>query len=192
MISLHITSGDIAALIRSLSKTAGKPHFTSAVIAAAGSGTRMGSGQTKQTMELCGMPVIARTLLAFERCGEINEIVIAARADEIPMYETLRKSYNINKLTAVVEGGDTRQESVLRGFERISDKAEFVAIHDGEMPCHTGDNIVCREGGVQLGRRDRRFPRERYGQARGFQGIHRGDGRPLFTLASLHAADIWD
>ena len=62
------------------------------------------------------MPVIARTLLAFERCGEINEIVIAARADEIPMYETLRKSYNINKLTAVVEGGDTRQESVLAGL----------------------------------------------------------------------------
>ena len=47
MISFHITSGDIAALIRSLSKTAGKPHFTSAVIAAAGSGTRMGSGQTE-------------------------------------------------------------------------------------------------------------------------------------------------
>lgn len=147
MISLHITSGDIAALIRSLSKTAGKPHFTSAVIAAAGSGTRMGSGQTKQTIELCGMPVIARTLLAFERCGEINEIVIAARADEIPMYETLRKSYNINKLTAVVEGGDTRQESVLRGFERISDKAEFVAIHDGARCLVTPEIIssVARE-----------------------------------------------
>ena len=128
---MQIKAGDIAALIRTLSRTAGKKHFTSAVIAAAGSGTRMGGEKTKQLTELCGVPVIVRTLMAFERCPEIDEIIVAARSDETALYAEFREKYHISKLKEVVAGGETRQESVLKGFERISDKSEFVAIHDG-------------------------------------------------------------
>ena len=133
MMQLKITAKDVAEIVRSLSKTANKPHFTSAVIAAAGSGTRMQDsvGRTKQLMELCGLPVIVRTLLAFQECGLINEIIVAARSDEIDIYDQFREKYNLTKLVRVVEGGETRQESVLKGFEAISDKSEFVAIHDG-------------------------------------------------------------
>ncbi|MCI8387792.1 MAG: 2-C-methyl-D-erythritol 4-phosphate cytidylyltransferase [Clostridiales bacterium] len=130
---MKITAKDIAGLVRTLSRTANKPHFTSAIIAAAGSGTRMraADGQTKQLMELCGMPVIVRTLLAFQECELINEIIVSAKEDEISIYSEFKEKYKLDKLISIVAGGSTRQESVLRGFEQISDRSEFVAIHDG-------------------------------------------------------------
>lgn len=139
---MKISARDIASLVRSLSKSANTHHFTSAIIAAAGSGTRMNtSGTTKQLLTLCGIPVIVRTLLAFESCPLIDEIIVAARPDEIPIYEKFREEYSLKKLAAVVEGGETRQESVLRGFEAISDRSEFAAIHDGARCLITADMI---------------------------------------------------
>ncbi len=130
---MKISAKDVAGLLRTLSRTAGKPHFTSAIIAAAGCGSRMGcdNGKTKQQMELEGLPIIVHTLLAFEKCQCINEIIVVAKEDEIPLYADYKSAYGISKLTNVTAGGETRQESVLLGFEKISDKSEFVAIHDG-------------------------------------------------------------
>ncbi len=145
---MKISAKDIASLLRTLSNTANKPHFTSAIIAAAGSGTRMNtSGTTKQMLTLCGMPVVVRTLKAFEECEHINEIIVVAREDEIAAYDKYKSEYNITKLRAVVKGADTRQESVLNGFEAISDKSEFVAIHDAARCLITPDDIsaVLRE-----------------------------------------------
>ncbi len=116
--------------MRTLSKTASKPRFVSAIVAAGGQGTRMGTESTKQLIELCGIPVVVRTLLAFEKCELISEIVVAAREDELELYDEFREKYEITKLTRVVPGGGTRQESVLNAFEAINAEAEFVAIHD--------------------------------------------------------------
>lgn len=140
---MKISAKDIAGLLRTLSNTANKPHFTSAIIAAAGIGSRMGSssGTTKQQMELDGIPVIVHTLLAFQECKYIDEIIVVAKAEEIPLYDNYKSTYNINKLTKTVEGGESRQESVLIGFEEISDKSEFVAIHDGARCLITSDMI---------------------------------------------------
>ncbi len=130
---MQISAKDIAALLRTLSRTANKPHFTSAIIAAAGRGTRMQDpdGKTKQMMELGDLPVIVHTLKAFEKCALINEIIVVALKDELPIYEQYKAKYGLTKIAAVVSGGDTRQESVLCGFEAISDASDFVAIHDG-------------------------------------------------------------
>ena len=140
---MKISAKEIAALVRTLSRTANKPHFTSAIIAAAGIGTRMGceSGTTKQQITLCGMPIIVRTLKAFEESEYINEIIVVAREDEIPLYEKYTADYALTKITAVVSGGETRQDSVLRGFEAISDKSDFVAIHDGARCLITAEKI---------------------------------------------------
>ncbi len=129
---MKISAKDVAGLLRTLSKNSGKKHFTSAIIAAAGCGSRMGNsdGKTKQLMELCGRPVIAHTLLAFEECELIDEIIVVAKKDEIPVYEEYKRTYGIEKIAKITEGGERRQDSVLRGFEAISDKSEFVAIHD--------------------------------------------------------------
>ena len=138
---MKLDAKEIASLLRTLSKTANTHHFTSAVIAAAGSGTRMNSDTTKQLLTLEGIPVIVRTLQAFESCPVIDEIIVAAKADELDFYEEYKKKYSPKKLSAVVVGGASRQESVLRGFEAISDKSEFVAIHDGARCLITPEKI---------------------------------------------------
>lgn len=108
-------------------------HFNSVVIVAAGNGTRMGKNhdKTKQMTDLCGIPVAARSIAAFEACAFVNEIVVVARQDEIANYGIFADRYGFKKITAVVPGGSTRQKSALEGIKAISPKSEFVAIHDG-------------------------------------------------------------
>lgn len=111
-------------------KQLGKPK-AAAVILAAGSGSRMGSTSgTKQWIELCGLPAVARSAKAFQECREIKEIIIVAKEDELEKYADFAEKYGISKLKKVVKGGDTRQSSALEGFKRISDNITHVAIHD--------------------------------------------------------------
>lgn len=118
-----------------------RSHYVSAVIVAGGSGSRMRSNQTKQMMKLCGKPVIIHTLEAFEASDYIDEIVLVSKADEIDDYKPLLEQYHITKVSNIVIGGETRQESVMAGFEAISEKADFVAIHDGARPLITPKQI---------------------------------------------------
>jgi 2-C-methyl-D-erythritol 4-phosphate cytidylyltransferase len=101
----------------------------------------MGSQTTKQMMHLAGKPVIVHTLLAFEESEYIDEIIIVAKSGEQNSYDTLLKEYGISKVSHIVEGGATRQESVLKGFEMIPDKADHIAIHDGARPLITPAQI---------------------------------------------------
>ena len=103
---------------------------TSAVIVASGNSTRMG-GISKQMMMLDNIPVVARTIMAFDECEYISEIIVVAKAEEFYLYQEFQKIYHFKKLTKLVSGGATRQESVKNGFEAISKDSKFVAIHDG-------------------------------------------------------------
>ena len=78
-----------------------KVPFVSAVIAASGSSTRMG-GENKLLMDIGEQPVLAHTLLAFENCPTISEIIIAARSDMIIPYSNLASELGISKLKVVV------------------------------------------------------------------------------------------
>ena len=108
-----------------------KYKYTAAVILAAGSSTRMGGEVSKQLLEVDGIPVLARTLLAHQMADTVDEIVLVARREDFDAYLALAKTYGITKLKRITTGGSSRQESVLRGFEAVSDKTEFVAISDG-------------------------------------------------------------
>lgn len=112
----------------------GKPtphNFTSAVICAAGSSTRMGGDTTKQFLELDGIPVVVRTLQAYQAATCIHEIVVVAKEDEIPLYEGMKERYGLSKLTKIVPGGATRQESSRKGSDEIDPKSKYIAIADG-------------------------------------------------------------
>ncbi len=109
----------------------GKTAHVSAVILAGGSGSRMGTEQTKQMINLCGKPLVVHTLLAFEASEYIDEIVVVAKEEELADYETFKGEYRLSKLTRIVAGGKTRQQSAKNGFDAISDRADYVAIHDG-------------------------------------------------------------
>lgn len=83
------------------------------------------------------MPVLARTLLAVDRAGSIDEIVIAAREDELLPYAQLCKTFGIQKPVKVVPGGATRTESVLRAALEASEGATLLAVQDGARPLVT-------------------------------------------------------
>ncbi len=107
-----------------------RKHFTSAIIVAGGRGERVGADVPKQHLKLLNGEVVAHTMLAFEACPKINEIVVVCRSGEETLYHDYKLKYGISKMTAAVPGGETRQESVLRGFEALDKKCEYVAVHD--------------------------------------------------------------
>lgn len=110
-----------------------RDYFNSAIIVAAGSGTRMNlpEGQTKQMLLIEGVPVIVRTVMQFEACDDIDEIILVVRKEEFDAYKSYYKKYNFKKVTHIVAGGETRQKSVLNGLTRVNKDADFVTIHDG-------------------------------------------------------------
>lgn len=110
-----------------------RDYFNSAIIVAGGIGSRMNlpEGVTKQLIDIAGEPLIVRTVNAFEECEDIDEIILVVRKEEFPVYREFMKTYKFKKISHIVAGGDTRQQSVLNGLSKVSDKAEFVSIHDG-------------------------------------------------------------
>lgn len=114
--------------------------FVTAVIVAAGNSTRMG-GVNKQFLLIDGVPVLIRTLSAFSESNMIDEIVIAAREEDIPKMYAMIKEYRVLKVTDIVKGGKTRQESVFNAIRRSSPFSEYFAIHDGARPLVTGKII---------------------------------------------------
>ena len=105
-----------------------------AVIVAAGSASRMG-GIDKVMAPLKGEPMIVHTVRAFQSCDAVKEIVIVTREDLILPITKLTGDFD--KVTAVVVGGSSRQESVALGMNALSDKCELAAIQDGARPLVT-------------------------------------------------------
>lgn len=103
------------------------------IIVAAGNSSRMG-GINKQLLKICGVPVIARTLKAFENSEYVSKIILVTKEDMILDMQGIAESYGITKLTDIVSGGDTRQKSVLCGIKRLSKEEKAVLIHDGARP----------------------------------------------------------
>lgn len=104
---------------------------TAAIILAAGNSTRMGGKINKQLEPLCGIPVLAHTLLAYQKCKLIREIVVVTRPRDFDEVYKIAKKYEICKLTGIVAGGSTRQESAKRGMSKLSEDINYVAIADG-------------------------------------------------------------
>ena len=105
--------------------------YCGAVIVAAGSASRMG-GIDKVMAPLGGEPMIKRTVRTFQSCDAIREIVVVTRQDLMTQIMGLCKNYD--KVTAVVAGGSSRQESVAAGLNALSAKVKLAAIHDGARP----------------------------------------------------------
>lgn len=128
-------------VIRKLMGAAEAPRpYCAAVIAAAGSSQRYG-GENKLLAPLDGLSVLAHTLRAVERAERVDEIVIAAREEELLPYADVCKSIGIQKPCKVVVGGATRTESVLRAALETSEKTRLIAVQDGARPLVTPELI---------------------------------------------------
>ena len=115
--------------------------FLSAVIVAAGNSERMG-GNDKQFMEIGGIPVLAHSLLAFENCETVSEIIVVTKQSSVEFAAGICEKYKITKLSKIVPGGATRAESVRNGVRCVSEKCDFVAIHDGARPLVLPEDIT--------------------------------------------------
>ncbi len=109
---------------------------TTAIIVAAGSGTRFKSDTPKQFLEINGKPVIVHTIERFQSAPSVDTIVLVLAVDQADSFDASA----LSKVTKVVPGGPTRAESVRNGLEAAVN-ADVVAIHDGARPLVTVDEI---------------------------------------------------
>lgn len=105
--------------------------MNTAIIVAAGSGTRFGAGRPKQFVEILGKPLLAHTIERFESCPAVDRIVLVLPASEV---ENFPKIFSSPKLKKIVAGGRTRAESVSNGLRVVAPETEIVAVHDGARP----------------------------------------------------------
>ena len=111
-----------------------------ALVAAAGSSARMG-GVNKLLQPLEGVPVLVRTLAAFQVAGSVDEIIIAAREEDILEISQLCRTYGLNKCVKVIRGGENRVHSVLLAALEASPEMELLAVQDGARPLVTPELI---------------------------------------------------
>ena len=115
--------------------------MTTAIIVAAGKSERMGSGTDKAFLSLVNKPVVAWSLLAFERCPDIDRIVLVVRKDQQIAAKAVVRMFGISKLQAIVSGGNRRQDSVAEGLKACDVDTRVVVVHDGARPCITPEVI---------------------------------------------------
>jgi len=105
-----------------------------ALVTAAGEGKRMGRDVPKQYLQLSGIPILARTLLAFQSHPLVDLIVLTVPpGDEDLCRSRILAPFDLRKVEEIVAGGATRQASVYNGLRRL-EKTDMVAIHDGVRP----------------------------------------------------------
>lgn len=107
-------------------------HVT-AVVVAAGVGSRMGGPVNKHLLPIAGRPLLAHTLEAFEKCSLIADIVLVGGEERLDAYRSLVATYGFKKVRAIVPGGENRQDSCVRGLAAVGD-ADIVVMHDGARP----------------------------------------------------------
>jgi 2-C-methyl-D-erythritol 4-phosphate cytidylyltransferase len=109
--------------------------MTSAIIVAAGKGTRMGPDVDKLFLQLNGRPVVAHTWQRFNDLSCIDDIVLVVRDGTQSAFQDLARTYGFTKPFQLVSGGKERQDSVWNGLAALSPRTEIVAIQDAARPC---------------------------------------------------------
>lgn len=119
--------------------------MNTAIIVAAGTGTRFGSGRAKQFLDILGKPVIIHTIERFEKCGAIDEIVLVLSNTGREEFDDISSKFSFSKLKSIVTGGATRVDSVRRGFDAVDTASDVVLVHDGARPL-----VTCSEIGATV------------------------------------------
>ena len=111
------------------------------ILPAAGLGTRMGRSvpekagtSRKQFMLLDGSPILLHTIRKFAATPAVSEIVVALRGEDIEWVRELLRVEKFDKTVRLVEGGDSRQESVEHALATLDPATELVAVHDAVRP----------------------------------------------------------
>jgi 2-C-methyl-D-erythritol 4-phosphate cytidylyltransferase len=109
------------------------------LIPAAGMGKRMGSNRNKLLLLLRGEPIISWTLKAAEAASAINWIGIISQPSDWSDLKIILANLQLSKPVSLIQGGETRQESVYNGLQALPEDAQQVLIHDGARCLATPD-----------------------------------------------------
>ena len=111
------------------------PADTCAVIVAGGSGERFGDPRGKQFVSLCGLPLMAWSIMAFDRAPSVARIVVVCAPDRADQVEKdVLSQLTLAKPVALAPAGASRQDSVRSGLEAVPRELELVAVHDAARP----------------------------------------------------------
>jgi len=125
---------------------------TTAVIVAGGVGNRMNSDMPKQFIEVLGKPIIAYTINALSKCTDIDEIIIVTLPEYLVFCKDVVEHFGFTKVTKIISGGSTRQESVRNGVKEIANDTDIVVIHDGARPMIDVDTVsLCINSAIEYG-----------------------------------------
>src|SRR2546427_50815 len=116
--------------------------MVSAIIVAAGKGTRMGPNVDKLFLELNGCPVVVHTWRTFDGAALVDELVIVVRDGVQSSFAELAEEYKFSKRFRLVAGGSERQDSVWNGLQALSADAQIVVIQDAARPCTSPELIA--------------------------------------------------
>ncbi len=115
---------------------------TTAIIVAAGKGTRMGPDVDKLFLEIAGKPVVVHTWQRFASAKCIDEIILVVRDGMQSAFEELAEKFSLKKKPyRLVAGGKERQDSVWNGLNTVDPKTKIVAIQDAARPC-TSEQLI--------------------------------------------------
>jgi 2-C-methyl-D-erythritol 4-phosphate cytidylyltransferase len=107
----------------------------SAIVVAAGRGKRLGGKVLKQFLQLDGKPILYHTLLKFERCDLVGDVVIVAPEDWLLyVVQDIVDRFRVTKVRKVIPGGKERQDSVYTGLRAVEGDPSVIVIHDGVRP----------------------------------------------------------
>lgn len=115
--------------------------MVTAIIVAAGKSERMGGGTDKAFLSLGPKPVVAWSLLAYEKNTDIDKIILVVRKDQLTAAKAVAKMFGISKIFKIVPGGTRRQDSVQAGLKEVDVDTRIVVVHDGARPCVSQDVI---------------------------------------------------
>lgn len=123
----------------------------SVIIVSAGQSSRM-CGTDKQFVLLDYVPVIVRSVMAFDNIDCVSEIIVVTSVYNLIKTKNLLSQYAFRKTIKVTEGSDTRQKSVINGYNITDKETDYIAVHDGARPLvRTTDIEKCFENAIKYG-----------------------------------------
>ena len=111
------------------------------LIVAAGRNPSMAQNVDRAFLSLGTKPVLAFSMQAFEKCPDIDIVVVVARKDRVDATYAVSQMFGCSKVKKVVAGAADRQGSVALGLAQINDDVRIVTVHDASRPCVTPDMI---------------------------------------------------
>lgn len=113
--------------------------MTTAIIVAAGSSRRMGFD--KLLAPLAGLPVLRRSITAFQDCADVGDILVVASEAAAAAVAAWKAQGGLGKLRRILPGGAERHLSVWAGLNACAPETSLVAVHDGARPLITPAQI---------------------------------------------------